>query len=191
MNTAEKGHNIITCTKCHASIDTAVTGGSVKFCPACGTKLFTPSHQTKTNYCPSCGKALSAPFDYCPGCGVQLNGPGAPPHSEFSEDYPPTAAEIASAKKSFVPVSQEQSGELKQTITDPKLKKLYKQWAAYSDLPEEAMPVMERPRPVHSPHRPSAFPLSVFLTSIQPTYLFIAGAILIALILILAIAIAL
>jgi hypothetical protein len=194
MSTAEKGHNIVTCTRCRTNIDTAVAGGDVKYCPNCGGQLFTPPPQHKTNYCPGCGKALSAPFDYCPGCGTRLNGEAGADEHISPEDYPPTPAEMAAAKKGFIAPPAGPSAEHKQVVTDPKLKKLYKQWAAYSDLPEEALPVMEKPRPAQAPrhHAPSGggVQLSGILADIPPRYLFIGAVVIIALILILAIAIA-
>ncbi|MGI2335262.1 MAG: double zinc ribbon domain-containing protein [Dehalogenimonas sp.] len=186
MSTADKGHNIVTCTRCRTNIDTAIAGGDVKFCPNCGNQLFTPPPQHKTNYCPGCGKALSAPFDFCPGCGTRLNDEAVADKYTSPEDYPPTPAELAAAKKGFVPPpTAENSTGHNQIVTDPKLKKLYKQWAAYSDLPEEAMPVMEKPRPVQAPHRPASFQLSGFLADIPPRYLFIGGVVIIALVLLL------
>lgn len=100
---------------------------------------------------------------------------------------------MAAARKPFIPTSQGQSGEPKPVVTDPKLKKLYKQWAAYSDLPEEALPVMEKPKPVKAPQHHSStgagVSLSGILAEIPPRFLFVGGIIIIALILILIIVI--
>ena len=189
MSAADKGHNIVTCTRCRTNIDTAVAGGDVKFCPKCGNRLFSPPPEHKTTYCPGCGKPLSAPFDYCPGCGTELTGAKSSGGYTSPEDYPPTPAELEAAKKGFVDTTYEP----KQVVTDPKLKKLYKQWAAYSDLPEEAMPVMEKPRPVQAPHRhvPSGAGVSFsgILAEIPPRFLFAGAVVILALILILIIVI--
>ncbi|MEN8614365.1 zinc ribbon domain-containing protein [Dehalogenimonas sp. THU2] len=199
MNASDMGDTKITCARCHTSIDTAASSVPTKFCPNCGNKLETPpaaNPRSRASFCPSCGKGLSAPFDYCPSCGVPLSGPQESIRMEMPEETPPTPAEIAAAKKAPAAIASSAPGEERQIITDPKLKKLYKQWAAHSDLPEEAMPVMERPRPVPTPTPTykaarSGFDRSSFLTDIPPIYLFIAGTIIVGLLLILAIIIAL
>ncbi|ADJ26083.1 hypothetical protein Dehly_0778 [Dehalogenimonas lykanthroporepellens BL-DC-9] len=188
MSAVDKGHNIVTCTRCRTNIDTAVAGGDVKFCPNCGNRLFSPPPEHKTVYCPGCGKPLSAPFDFCPGCGTELTGGKSTGGYVSPEDYPPTPAELETARKGFVDTSYEP----KQVVTDPKLKKLYKQWSEYADLPEEALPVMEKPRPVHAPrpHTPTRTGLSLsgILAEIPPRYLFIGGIVILALILLIILA---
>lgn len=112
------------------------------------------------------------------------------------EDAVTAPGEIAAAKEAPSLVSAPLINEHRQVITDPKLKKLYKEWAVHSDLPEEALPIMERMRPttrtvIPSEKAASSFHLSSFMANIPPVYLFIAGTVFVSLILILAIVIAL
>ncbi|AKG53740.1 hypothetical protein DGWBC_1085 [Dehalogenimonas sp. WBC-2] len=152
-------------------------------------------HQ-RVSFCPSCGKGLSAPFDYCPSCGVDLSNVREAKQPEMIAAPPSAPGEVAASKTARSPLPARSVNEERQIITDPKLKKLYKQWAVHSDLPEDALPIMEHPRHVTQAFVPpekvaSSFQLSAFLAGIPPVYLFIAGTVFVALILILAIVIAL
>ena len=195
MDNSTTGEHSITCPRCRAAIETTGSVAPVKFCPFCGEKLLTPppASPPKKGFCPSCGRVLSAPFDFCPSCGAQLTvAPAAAVQPDTYEEPPPTPAELASAQKAASAVGPATHAENTRLVTDPKLKKLYKQWAAYAELPEESLPVMERPRPVQ-PHKPQAEGLSGQVSSIiagiPPLYIFIAAAVIVFLVLVLIIVI--
>lgn len=118
------------CPSCANEIDESLFPAGLVFCPYCGTKLPAGGQdQDRISFCPYCGQKLDSPANFCPHCGQQLvaAGPAPPAKHEGKEFIVRTA------------------GALKRTFGhERKVRKLYRQWAEYADLPPEEIPKIEQ-----------------------------------------------
>jgi len=116
------------CPSCANEIDESLFPAGLVFCPYCGTKL-PAGGQDRISFCPYCGQKLDSPTNFCPHCGQQLVAAGpAPPAKHEGKEF------IGRA-----------TGALKRTFGhERKVRKLYRQWAAYADLPPEEIAKIEQ-----------------------------------------------
>ena len=118
------------CQSCGKDIDKSAFPGELVFCPYCGDKLNTG----KMQFCPYCGQKLEAAANFCPHCGKKLasattktGGTGGEESKDFLED----------AAKSIARGIRNTFGR------ERKVRKLYQQWAEFSDLPPEEVPSID------------------------------------------------
>lgn len=126
------------CPACGNVIDEARFSTDLTYCPHCGQDIKSSADTSRLQFCPYCGQKLASLTKFCPNCGKKLiidrKSPGQPAYESFIER---TAKPIAKAiRNSF--------GRERQ------IRKLYQQWAEYSDLPQEEIPSMDDLRDMSS-----------------------------------------
>ena len=114
------------CQSCGKEIDRSAFPGELTFCPYCGGKLSEATMQ----FCPYCGQKLEAQANFCPHCGKKLASAGVKAGGEEKDFLEDTARSIA--KKIRNSFGRER-----------KIRKLYQQWAEFSDLPPEEVPTVD------------------------------------------------
>jgi predicted amidophosphoribosyltransferase len=123
------------CPACGNNIDQARFSADLAFCPFCGQDIKAASASSRLSFCPYCGQKLTEMTNFCPNCGQKLVGQGqaAKPSAERSlaESF------IERTAKPLVKSIRSSFGRERQ------IKKLYQQWAEFSNLPEEAIPSMD------------------------------------------------
>ena len=116
------------CHSCGKEIDESSFSTGLTFCPYCGHEL----EADRLQFCPYCGQKLTTETKFCPHCGKKL-APSKKKHTaeqtvkDFIEEK---AKPIAKAIRSTLG-------------RERKIKKLYQQWAEFSDLPPEEIPSMD------------------------------------------------
>ena len=114
------------CQSCGKEIDRSVFPGELTFCPYCGDKL----SEAKMQFCHYCGDKLEAAANFCPRCGKKLSAVKAKEGGEEKDFLEDTAKTIAR--------------KIRNTFGhERKIKKLYQQWAEFSDLPPEEVPTID------------------------------------------------
>ena len=116
------------CPSCNKDIDESIFSPDLTFCPYCGEKL----EVTGLQFCPYCGQKLTIRSSFCPHCGKKL---------AFAEGK----ADGEQLVKDFI---QEKAKTAAKAIRNTfgrerKIKKLYQQWAEFSNLPPEEVPTIE------------------------------------------------
>jgi len=119
------------CPGCGKVIDEDRFSPDLTYCPHCGQDMKTAGDSNRLLFCPYCGQKLSAQTNFCPHCGKKLILDEKPAERTISETLiERTAKPIAKAIRNTF-------GRERQ------IRKLYKQWAEFSDLPPEEIPSMD------------------------------------------------
>lgn len=116
------------CPSCNKDIDESIFSPDLTFCPYCGEKL----EVTRLQFCPYCGKKLTEQTSFCPHCGKKLALTEKRPDGEqLVKDF------IGEKAKTVAKAIRNTFGR------ERKIKKLYQQWAEFSNLPPEEVPTIE------------------------------------------------
>jgi len=133
------------CLNCNRDIDKSLFPEDLTYCPYCGQEMGTASIGERLQFCPYCGKKLSEQTSFCPHCGkklLSLTG-GKPNGEQLARDF------IEEKVKSVEEKTKTVAMAIRNTFgRERKVKKLYKQWAEFSNLPPEEIPTMEELRKV-------------------------------------------
>ena len=129
------------CLNCSREIDKALFPEDLAYCPYCGEEMGSASIGINLQFCPYCGKKLSEHSSFCPHCGKKLlstDSKGGMPDIHNLKD-------IQQAGKDFIdnkakPLARKVRGVFGR---ERKIKKLYEQWAEFSDLPPEEVPSID------------------------------------------------
>ena len=126
------------CPGCGKVIDEDRFSPDLTYCPHCGQDMKTAGDSNRLLFCPYCGQKLSAQTNFCPHCGKKLILDEKTAERTISETLiERTAKPIAKAIRNTF-------GRERQ------IRKLYKQWAEFSDLPPEEIPSMDDLREMSS-----------------------------------------
>jgi len=125
----------VKCPNCGRDIDKSAFAPGLTYCPYCGYNLQSSSEGAETDrmlFCPYCGQELISQANFCHHCGKKLmptekKFPGRQKGKHLLER---TAKPVAKAIRGT-------SGQKR------KIRKLYKQWAEYAELPREEIPPPE------------------------------------------------
>lgn len=127
------------CLNCEHEIDQSIFSQDLVFCPYCGQKLGLASVGEKLQFCPYCGKKLTEQTNFCPHCGKKLALFEGKSHSNQ-----PVRDLIEEKAKKVEEQAKTVAKAIKNTFgRERKIRKLYKQWAEFSDLPPEEIPSTE------------------------------------------------
>jgi predicted amidophosphoribosyltransferase len=122
------------CPACGNNIDQERFSADLAFCPFCGQDVKAAAAKSRLSFCPYCGQKLNEMTNFCPNCGKKLAS------QQFQPDKSPAAERslaesfIERTAKPFVKSIRNSFGRERQ------MRKLYKQWAEFSDLPQDAIP---------------------------------------------------
>lgn len=123
------------CPACGNDIDEARFSTDLAFCPFCGQDIKAAAVSSRLSFCPYCGLKLTELTNFCPNCGKKLvsQGQAGKPSTEhnFGQSF------IEHTAKPLVKSIRNSFGR------ERKIRKLYQQWAEYSNLPQEAIPSMD------------------------------------------------
>ena len=124
----------MTCSACGKEIDKSRFPSNITFCPYCGEELHDANEANVMQFCPYCGEKLIIQANFCPHCGNKLLVMGKTmstqkvEHKDFIEH---TAKPVINTlKETFGP--------------ERKMRKLYKQWVDFSNLPPEEIPEINK-----------------------------------------------
>jgi DNA-directed RNA polymerase subunit RPC12/RpoP len=123
------------CTNCSKEIDESSFTSDLTFCPYCGEK----QEATGLQFCPYCGQKLTTQSTFCPHCGKKLSHAEKKPEGEqLVKDFIQEKAKTVEEKAKTV------AKAIRNTLgRERKIKKLYQQWAEFSNLPPEEVPTIE------------------------------------------------
>jgi DNA-directed RNA polymerase subunit RPC12/RpoP len=119
------------CPSCGKDIDESRFSKDLTYCPHCGQDLKAAGVTGRLLFCPYCGQELSAQTNFCPNCGKKLL------LDEKSTDQPRVKTFIERTAKPIAKSIRNTFGR------ERKVRKLYKQWAEFSNLPPEEIPSMD------------------------------------------------
>jgi DNA-directed RNA polymerase subunit RPC12/RpoP len=122
------------CSSCGKDIDKTRSPSDITFCPYCGDELHDEHEENAMQFCPYCGEKLIIQASFCPHCGNKLLPGGRSTASKRIE----AKTFIEQAAKPIVDSIKDNLGP------ERKMKKLYKQWVAYSNLPPEQIPSIDK-----------------------------------------------
>ncbi|MCJ7769520.1 MAG: zinc ribbon domain-containing protein [Dehalococcoidales bacterium] len=123
------------CPNCGKDIDESIFSTDLTFCPYCGEKL----EVTRLQFCPYCGQKLTTQSSFCPHCGKKLAfAEGKADGEQLVKDFIGEKAKTVEEKAKTV------AKAIRNTFgRERKIKKLYNQWAEFSNLPPEEVPTIE------------------------------------------------
>ncbi len=130
------------CLNCNREIDTSQFPEDLAYCPYCGEEMGSASIGVNLQFCPYCGKKLAEHSSFCPHCGKKLLSDepkgGSMPDIHNLQD-------IQQAGKDFIdntakPLARKIRGIFGR---ERKIKKLYEQWAEFSELPPDEVPSID------------------------------------------------
>ena len=122
------------CASCGKDIDMTRFPSNITFCPFCGDELHSDDVASDIQFCPYCGEKLIIRASFCPHCGKKLLIRRKLVVSGGGE----ARARIQQVAK---PVIESIKGNIG---PERKLRKLYKQWVEYSNLPPEEIPAINK-----------------------------------------------
>ncbi len=127
------------CLNCNREIDISIFSQDLTYCPYCGQELGSASIGEKLQFCPYCGNKLMEQTNFCPHCGKKLTLFGAKIHgNQLVRGLLQEKAKMVEEQAKTV------AKAIKNTFgRERKIRKLYKQWAEFSDLPPEEIPSVE------------------------------------------------
>ncbi|MFH1662751.1 MAG: zinc ribbon domain-containing protein [Chloroflexota bacterium] len=129
------------CLNCSREIDKSLFPEDLTYCPYCGQEMGSASIGEKLRFCPYCGKKLTDQTSFCPHCGKKLVSVGAKggKHDIHSlEDIQQAGMDFID--KTAKPIAK----KIRNTFgRERKVRKLYQQWAEFSNLPPEEIPSIE------------------------------------------------
>ena len=124
------------CPACGNNIDQERFSADLAFCPFCGDDIKAAAAKSHLAFCPYCGQKLDELTNFCPNCGKKLAAQDKPNKAPAAE-HSLAESFIERTAKPLVKSIRSSFGRERQ------IKKLYQQWAEFSDLPEEAIPSMD------------------------------------------------
>jgi DNA-directed RNA polymerase subunit RPC12/RpoP len=113
------------CSACGKDIDRSRFPSNITFCPFCGDELHDAHEDNAMQFCPYCGEKLIIQSSFCPYCGKKL----LIRYGNVSSKKMEARTFIEHAAKPVVRSIKENLGP------ERKMRKLYKQWVEYSNLP--------------------------------------------------------
>ncbi len=127
------------CPSCNKDIDESVFSTDLTFCPYCGGNIETINKAARLQFCPYCGQKLITQSNFCPNCGKMLSlAEGKPGGEQLARDFIEEKAKIVEEKAKTV------AKAIRNTFgRERKIRKLYQQWAEFSNLPPEEVPSIE------------------------------------------------
>lgn len=126
------------CHSCGKEIDESSFSTGLTYCPYCGHEL----EAARLQFCPYCGQKLAAQTNFCPHCGKKLALAKKKPIVEQTvKDF------IEERAKPIAKAIRNTLGR------ERKVKKLYQQWAEFSNLPPEEIPSMDTLRQMSAKER--------------------------------------
>ena len=129
------------CLNCSREIDKSLFPEDLTYCPYCGEEMGSASIGVKLQFCPYCGKKLTEQTSFCPHCGKKLfsiESKGGMPDIHNLKDIQQTGKDfIANTAKPLAKKVRSVFGR------ERKVKKLYEQWARFSELPPEEVPSID------------------------------------------------
>jgi len=127
------------CLNCNREIDKSLFSEDLIYCPYCGQEMGSASIGEKLQFCPYCGKKLTEQTSFCPHCGKKLAfAEGKADGEQLVKDFIQEKAKTVEEKAKTV------AKAIRNTFgRERKIKKLYKQWAEFSNLPPEEVPTIE------------------------------------------------
>lgn len=127
------------CLNCSREIDKSLFSEDLVYCPYCGQEMGSASIGEKLQFCPYCGKKLTEQTSFCPHCGKKLSIAERRPEGEqLVKDFIQEKAKTVEEKAKTV------AKTIRNTFgRERKIKKLYQQWAEFSNLPPEEVPTIE------------------------------------------------
>jgi len=132
------------CLNCSRNVDKSLFPEDLTYCPYCGQEMGTASIGERLQFCPYCGKKLSEQTSFCPHCGKKLLS--TEPRGGMPDIH--NLKDIQQASKDFIDSTAKPLAKKVRNVfgRERKVKKLYKQWAEFSNLPPEEIPTMEELR---------------------------------------------
>ncbi len=129
------------CINCNREIDRSQFPDDLAYCPYCGQEMGAASIGIKFQFCPYCGKKLSEQSSFCPHCGKKLMNAEA--KSSLSDIH--SLRDVQQAGKDFIDNTAKPLAKKVRNMfgRERKIKKLYEQWAEFSDLPPEEVPTID------------------------------------------------
>ena len=129
------------CLNCSREIDKSLFPEDLTYCPYCGEEMGSASIGVKLQFCPYCGKKLTGQTSLCPHCGKKLSSiesKGGIPDINNLKD-------IQQAGKDFIDNTAKPLAKKVRSVfgRERKVKKLYEQWAQFSELPPEEVPSID------------------------------------------------
>jgi len=127
------------CLNCNREIDKSLFSEDLTYCPYCGQEMGSASIGEKLQFCPYCGQKLTTQSNFCPHCGKKLSLTDRSPDGEqLVKDF------IQEKAKTVEEKAKTAAKAIRNTFgRERKIKKLYKQWAEFSNLPPEEVPTIE------------------------------------------------
>jgi DNA-directed RNA polymerase subunit RPC12/RpoP len=119
------------CPSCGKDIDESRFSKDLTYCPYCRQNLKAAGETGRLLFCPYCGQELSAQTNFCPHCGKKLLS------DEKPTGQPRVKAFIERTAKPIAKAIRNTFGR------ERKVRKLYKQWSEFSNLPPEEIPSMD------------------------------------------------
>ena len=129
------------CLNCSREIDNALFPEDLTYCPYCGEEMGSASIGVKLQFCPYCGKKLTEQTNFCPHCGKKLFSTGSKSGSYNINNI----KDIQQAGKDFIDNKAKPLAKKVRSVfgRERKVKKLYEQWAEFSELPPEEVPSID------------------------------------------------
>jgi len=129
------------CLNCSREIDKLLFLEDLTYCPYCGEEMGSASIGVKLQFCPYCGKKLTEQTSFCPHCGKKLfpiDSKGGMPDIHKLKD-------IRQAGKDLIDNTAKPLAKKVRSVfgRERKVKKLYEQWAQFSELPPEEVPSID------------------------------------------------
>lgn len=126
------------CLNCSREIDKSLFPEDLTYCPYCGEEMGSASIGVKLQVCPYCGKKLTEQTSFCRHCGKKLfsiESKGGMPDIH-------NLKHIQQAGKDFIDNTAKPLAKKVRSVfgRERKVKKLYEQWATFSELPPEEVP---------------------------------------------------
>ncbi len=122
------------CSSCGKDIDRSRFPSNITFCPYCGDELRNADEANAMQFCPYCGERLIIQANFCPHCGKKL----LTTQKSASVEKTKPQAFIEHAAKPVIESLNDNLGP------ERKLRKLYKQWVEFSNLPPEEIPEISK-----------------------------------------------
>ena len=116
------------CYGCGREIDESRFPSGLGFCPYCGQEIKPAAEAGRLQFCPYCGKKLEALTNFCPHCGKRL----------IQEEKTGEQTVYETKVKQGLSTAAK---AIKNTFRcEGQRKRLYRQWAEFSNLPPEEIP---------------------------------------------------
>jgi DNA-directed RNA polymerase subunit RPC12/RpoP len=129
------------CLNCSREIDKSHFPEDLAYCPYCGEEMGSASIGIKFQFCPYCGKKLSEQTSFCPHCGKRLLDTES--KSGIFDIH--SLKDVQQSGKDFIDNTAKPLAKKVRNLfgRERKIKKLYEQWAEFSELPPEEVPTID------------------------------------------------